>query len=161
MAELLDRHLCSRIICVSSSCRPSCANMKKSPPRPRAKVLITSAPFYVSPSSNSSIAKGAWWSAASRRAFLGGEEHVRLCRHSIARQAARSRTRALRVCRRPRQCRCSRQQRHRHACLAPGLAACQRGFPVAFFTAAGLVHQLSHPPHAGRKASRHRAVPGR
>src|ERR1700731_4770779 len=27
-------------------------------------------------------------------------------------------------------------------CLALGLAACQRGFPVAFFTAAGLVHQL-------------------
>ena len=29
-----------------------------------------------------------------------------------------------------------------HACLALGLAACQRGFSVAFFTAAGLVHQL-------------------
>ena len=29
-----------------------------------------------------------------------------------------------------------------HACLALGLAACQRGFPVSFFTAAGLVHQL-------------------
>ncbi|PNE11156.1 MAG: ATP-binding protein [Beijerinckiaceae bacterium] len=29
-----------------------------------------------------------------------------------------------------------------HACLALGLAACQRGFPVTFFTAAGLVHQL-------------------
>ena len=29
-----------------------------------------------------------------------------------------------------------------HACLALGLAACQHGFSVAFFTAAGLVHQL-------------------
>ena len=29
-----------------------------------------------------------------------------------------------------------------HVCLALGLAACQRGFPVSFFTAAGLVHQL-------------------
>jgi DNA replication protein DnaC len=29
-----------------------------------------------------------------------------------------------------------------HACLALDLAACQRGFPVTFFTAAGLVHQL-------------------
>ena len=29
-----------------------------------------------------------------------------------------------------------------HAGLALGLAACQRGFSVAFFTAAGLVHQL-------------------
>jgi len=29
-----------------------------------------------------------------------------------------------------------------HACLALGLAACQRGFSVAFTTAAGLVHQL-------------------
>jgi DNA replication protein DnaC len=29
-----------------------------------------------------------------------------------------------------------------HACLALGLATCQRGFSVAFFTAAGLVHQL-------------------
>src|SRR6202011_564954 len=29
-----------------------------------------------------------------------------------------------------------------HVCLALGLAACQRGFPVTFFTAAGLVHQL-------------------
>lgn len=29
-----------------------------------------------------------------------------------------------------------------HVCLALGLAACQRGFPVAFATAAGLVHQL-------------------
>jgi transposase len=29
-----------------------------------------------------------------------------------------------------------------HACLALGLAACQRGFSVAFVTAAGLVHQL-------------------
>jgi DNA replication protein DnaC len=29
-----------------------------------------------------------------------------------------------------------------HVCLALGLAACQRGIPVAFFTAAGLVHQL-------------------
>jgi DNA replication protein DnaC len=29
-----------------------------------------------------------------------------------------------------------------HACLALGLAACQRGFSVAFFTAARLVHQL-------------------
>ncbi len=29
-----------------------------------------------------------------------------------------------------------------HVCLALGLAACQRGFSVAFFTAAGLVHQL-------------------
>jgi hypothetical protein len=28
------------------------------------------------------------------------------------------------------------------ACLALGLAACQRGFSVNFFTAAGLVHQL-------------------
>ena len=30
----------------------------------------------------------------------------------------------------------------RMSCLALGLAACQRGFSVAFFTAAGLVHQL-------------------
>lgn len=29
-----------------------------------------------------------------------------------------------------------------HACLALGLAACQRGFSVTFTTAAGLVHQL-------------------
>jgi DNA replication protein DnaC len=29
-----------------------------------------------------------------------------------------------------------------HVCLALGLAACQRGFSVAFVTAAGLVHQL-------------------
>jgi DNA replication protein DnaC len=29
-----------------------------------------------------------------------------------------------------------------HVCLALGLAACQRGFPVSFFMAAGLVHQL-------------------
>jgi DNA replication protein DnaC len=29
-----------------------------------------------------------------------------------------------------------------HVCLALGLAACQRGFSVAFATAAGLVHQL-------------------
>src|ERR1041384_3016974 len=29
-----------------------------------------------------------------------------------------------------------------HIALAPGLAACQRGFSVAFATAAGLVHQL-------------------
>jgi DNA replication protein DnaC len=29
-----------------------------------------------------------------------------------------------------------------HACLAFGLAACQRGFSVSFVTAAGLVHQL-------------------
>jgi DNA replication protein DnaC len=29
-----------------------------------------------------------------------------------------------------------------HVRLALGLAACQRGFPVCFFTAAGLVHQL-------------------
>lgn len=29
-----------------------------------------------------------------------------------------------------------------HTCLALGLAACQRGFSVAFHTAAGLVHQL-------------------
>jgi DNA replication protein DnaC len=29
-----------------------------------------------------------------------------------------------------------------HVCLALGLAACQRGFQVAFATAAGLVHQL-------------------
>ena len=29
-----------------------------------------------------------------------------------------------------------------HVCLALGLAACQRGFSVDFFTAAGLVHQL-------------------
>ena len=29
-----------------------------------------------------------------------------------------------------------------HVCLGLGLAACQRGFSVAFFTAAGLVHQL-------------------
>jgi DNA replication protein DnaC len=29
-----------------------------------------------------------------------------------------------------------------HACLALGLAACQRGFSVTFFTAASLVHQL-------------------
>jgi DNA replication protein DnaC len=29
-----------------------------------------------------------------------------------------------------------------HACLALGLAACQHGFSVAFFTAAGLVNQL-------------------
>jgi DNA replication protein DnaC len=29
-----------------------------------------------------------------------------------------------------------------HVCLALGLSACQRGFSVAFFTAAGLVHQL-------------------
>lgn len=29
-----------------------------------------------------------------------------------------------------------------HACMALGLAACQRGFSVAFTTAAGLVHQL-------------------
>jgi DNA replication protein DnaC len=29
-----------------------------------------------------------------------------------------------------------------HICLALGLAACQRGFSVSFFTAAGLVHQL-------------------
>ena len=30
-----------------------------------------------------------------------------------------------------------------HTALALGLAACQRGFSVAFFTAAGLVHSLS------------------
>jgi hypothetical protein len=29
-----------------------------------------------------------------------------------------------------------------HVSLALGLAACQRGFPDTFFTAAGLVHQL-------------------
>src|SRR3984893_7480008 len=29
-----------------------------------------------------------------------------------------------------------------HVCLALGLAACQHGFSVTFFTAAGLVHQL-------------------
>src|SRR5207237_9190558 len=29
-----------------------------------------------------------------------------------------------------------------HACLALGLAACQRGFIVSFTTAVGLVHQL-------------------
>jgi DNA replication protein DnaC len=29
-----------------------------------------------------------------------------------------------------------------HVCLALGIAACQRGFSVAFVTAAGLVHQL-------------------
>ncbi len=29
-----------------------------------------------------------------------------------------------------------------HVCLGLGLAACQRGFSVAFFTAAGLAHQL-------------------
>jgi DNA replication protein DnaC len=32
--------------------------------------------------------------------------------------------------------------RKTHACLALGLAACQRGFSVDFFAAAGLVHQL-------------------
>ena len=32
--------------------------------------------------------------------------------------------------------------RKTHIALALGLAACQRGFPVAFVTAAGLVHQL-------------------
>ena len=29
-----------------------------------------------------------------------------------------------------------------HACLAFGLAACQRGFTISFTTAVGLVHQL-------------------
>ena len=34
---------CSRIICDSSNCRRSCGNMRRSPPRRRAKVRITSA----------------------------------------------------------------------------------------------------------------------
>src|SRR5580704_18119159 len=44
-----------------------------------------------------------------RRAFFGGEKfrHVRLHRHSIAQQAADTRTRALRISHRPRQCYCS------------------------------------------------------
>ena len=44
-----------------------------------------------------------------RRAFFGGKKfrHVRLHRHSIAQQAADTRTRALRISHRPRQCYCS------------------------------------------------------
>jgi hypothetical protein len=47
------------------NCRPSCANMTKSPRRPRAKASITPVIFSASPSSNSSIAKGAWLSGVS------------------------------------------------------------------------------------------------
>jgi hypothetical protein len=43
----------------------SCANMKRLPWRPRAKVSIMSASSCVSPNSNSSIARGAWPSGAS------------------------------------------------------------------------------------------------
>jgi hypothetical protein len=43
-------------LCVSSNCRPSCANMKRPPPRRHAKVSIMSASCCVSPNSNSSRA---------------------------------------------------------------------------------------------------------
>jgi DNA replication protein DnaC len=51
---------------------------------------------------------------------------------------------ALRICRRLREYNCSWQSGtgKTYVCLALGLAACRRGFSVAFFTAAGLVHQL-------------------
>ena len=64
-ASPAPRRFCSPIICGSSNCRPSCENMKKSPQRRHAKVSIMSASCCVSPNSNSSIAKGAWSSAAS------------------------------------------------------------------------------------------------
>jgi hypothetical protein len=83
------------------------ANMKRSPQRRHAKVSIMSASCCVSPNSNSSIAKGAWSSAASAPRIFRKFRHVRLHRHSIAQQAADTRTRALRISHRPRQCYCS------------------------------------------------------
>jgi DNA replication protein DnaC len=40
-----------------------------------------------------------------------------------------------------------------HACLALGLAACQRGFSVTFFTAAGLARQSSGYGAAAQRRS--------
>ena len=102
-----------------------------------------SASCCVSPNSNSSIAKGAWSSAASAhfsavKSFdtfdftaipsLNKPLTLARCEYLIARDnviaLGNSGTGKT------------------HVCLALGLAACQRGFPVSFFTAAGLVHQL-------------------
>ncbi len=85
--------------------------------------------------------------AHPRRAFFGGEEfrHVRLRRHSVAQQTADTRTGAARaylIARDNIIALGNSGTGKTHACLALGLAACQHGFSVAFFTAAGLVHQL-------------------
>ena len=85
--------------------------------------------------------------AHPRRAFFGGEEfrHVRLRRHSVAQQTADTRTGAARaylIARDNIIALGNSGTGKTHACLALGLAACQHGFSVAFFTAAELVHQL-------------------
>ena len=144
------RRCCSGIICASSNCRLSCANMKKSPRKPRAKVSIMSVSFCVWPSSNSSTAKGAWSSGVSAARGVGYFPAVKSfdtfdftaipslnkplilelarCEYVVARDniiaLGNSGTGKT------------------HVCLGLGLAACQRGLSVAFFTAAGLAHQL-------------------
>jgi hypothetical protein len=120
--------------------------MKKLPPRLRPRALIISASFYACPSLNSSIANGAWSSAAFVRPVSTVKSfdtfdltaitslnkplvlELARCEYIVAREntivLGNSGTGKT------------------HACLALGLVACQRGFSVAFFTAAGFVHQL-------------------
>src|ERR1700675_575327 len=119
--------------------------MTKLPRRPRAKGRIMSTSSCVLPNSNSSIARGAWSSGASAHfpAVKSFDTFDFAAIPSLNKPLVLELARCEYLIARDNVIALGNSGTGKtHACLALGLAACQRGFPVSFFTAAGLVHQL-------------------